>query len=159
MWICFVLLFVYRGGASNSNWTLWGNSCCVVWFASAWNKSDLPLLPLSAYSWNVFQKFIQLSKHLILWRAKLPSYQKATKLVLAGFNESVCLWSLCPQNIFQMFLIKLISPTSSSSMLNQKQPDYNTFVKELAQGLLAPLQCRGCWCWSCNCNHKYRPCI
>lgn len=29
-------------------------------------------------------------------------------------------------------------------MLNQKQPDYNTFVKELAQGLLFPLQNRGC---------------
>jgi len=43
-----------------------------------------------------------------------------------------------------MFLIKLISPVCSSSMLNQKQPDCNTFTKELAQRLLVPLQYRGC---------------
>jgi len=76
--LCFVVSVPGRGGFSlfQTIWNLWGNNCCVVWFTSAWNKSDFPPLHLAAYSWKVLLKFLQLSKHLILLRAKLSSNSK-----------------------------------------------------------------------------------
>lgn len=57
-----------------------------------------------------------------------------------------------------MFKKKSINPTFSSSMLNQEQPDCNTFVKELAQGLLFPLHIED-GIGAGNCSPKYRPCL